>query len=70
MAEAYDAPMPPALDLGDGYTLRLTAIDPTSGNTVSGITVANMVLFSDLLGDTAPGDLAFGPFALVPGPGA
>lgn len=70
MAEAYDSPMPPALDLGDGYTMRLTAIDPFTGNRVNGITVANVIIFSDLLGGTQPGDLAVGPWLLVPGTGA
>ncbi len=64
------ASMPPDLDVSDGYTVRLTATDPTTGAVVSGVTVSNFAMQVLLLGGTAAGNLAVGPFMLVPGPGA
>lgn len=62
--------MPPELDLGDGYTLRLTALDPTTGNAVSGVTVSNLAMAVVNVGGGDVIDLVFGDFQLVPGPGA
>lgn len=69
MAIPLDAPLPSNLDLGPGFTLRVTALSTTDGSVVTGVTVAN---FGVLVGDTGadPGGLAYGPFMLVPGPGA
>lgn len=64
-----DAGLPQDLDISDGFTLRVTALDPTSGNPVSGVTVSNLILTVDQLSGT-PDQLTFGPFMLVPGPGA
>lgn len=69
MAEPYDAPMPPAIDLSAGYTIELVAVNPTSGNVISAITVSDLVIFPELVGDTSAGDLAYGPYLLVPGSG-
>jgi len=64
-----EAPMPPNLDLGPGYTLRVTALSTVDGSQVSGVTVSN---FSVLVQDTgeATSNLAVGPYMLVPGPQA
>lgn len=35
------------LDLGGGFILRLTAVDPTTGNTVTGVKLSNVVLTVD-----------------------
>lgn len=70
MAAPLEAAMPPELDLGDGYTLRLTALDPTTGAKVTGVTVANLAMAVVSVGAGSTGDLAYGPFMLVPGPGA
>lgn len=67
MAKPYDASMPAELDLTGGYTIQLTALDPGSGATVSGITVSNLVLLVNTVGATVPTDLAVGPYLLVPG---
>jgi hypothetical protein len=69
MAAAYDAPLPADLDLEGSYTIRVTAIDPTTGALVSGVTVANLVMMVNTLGGTTPDQLAVGQFQLVPGPG-
>lgn len=70
MAEAFSAAMPANLDLGGNYTLRLTAIDPVTGNIVSGITVSNLAIYVSDVGSDQVTDLGFGDFLLVPGPGA
>lgn len=70
MAVPTDAPMPGNLDLGPGYTLRVTALSTTDGSVVSGVNVSN---FSVLVEDTGSGtvdNLSYGPFLLVPGPNA
>lgn len=70
MAVPLDAPMPANLDLGPGFTLRVTALSTTDGSVVSGVSVSNFsVLLEDIAG-VVVSDLAYGPFLLVPGPGA
>lgn len=61
--------MPPDLDIGPSCTLRVTAIDPTTGNLVSGVTVNTVVLSVALVTGSADG-LVTGDWFLVPGPGA
>lgn len=70
MAAAYAAAMPPDLDLEGSYTIRLTAIDPTTGNLVSGVKVHDLVMMVNTGAGTSPTDLAVGPYLLVPGSGA
>lgn len=68
MAQALVGGLPPYHQLADGYSIRLTAIDPTTGNTVTGVTVSNVSIFVQSLTQTPPEDLATGPFVLVAGP--
>lgn len=64
-----DAPLPESLDIGTGYTLRVSAIDPGSGAVVSGVNIQTVVLTAGtFIGDTS--ELATGDWQLVPGPGA
>jgi hypothetical protein len=44
MAAPVLAPMPDGLVLGSGYTLRVTALDPTTGNLVGGVNVGLEVI--------------------------
>lgn len=67
MAENLAAAMPAELDIGDGWTLRLTAHDPTTGAVVSGVTVTDLRLGVINVGGTSDGQLAVGPYMLVPG---
>lgn len=69
MAVPTEAPMPANLDLGPGFTLRVTALSTADGSVVSGVKVSS---FAVLVPDTgsSTGNLAVGPFMLVPGPGA
>jgi hypothetical protein len=65
-----DCPMPEDLDLGDGWTLRISALDPTTGAVVPGVTVSNVAYEVMNVGAGDVGQLEFGEFKLVPGPGA
>lgn len=62
--------MPPELDLEGNYTVRVTAIDPTTGNLVTGVKVSDLVMMVNTLGGTVPTDLETGAWLLVPGSGA
>jgi hypothetical protein len=70
MSKPLTTGMPPDIDLGGGCTIRLTALDPTTGAVVANVNVSNLVLFVNLQGSTVPIDLVVGPYELVPGPGA
>lgn len=70
MAVPLDASMPEGLDLGPGFTLRVTALATSDGSVVSAVKVSNFsVLVQDVLGDGGA-SLAVGPYMLVPGPNA
>lgn len=49
MAEALKAPLPPGMDLPDGYTVEWAAIDAT-GADVSGVVVSGVSIFGTALG--------------------
>lgn len=61
--------MPADLDVGPGYTLRVTALDPSTGALVSGVVVDTTVLTVSLITGTTDG-LETGQWFLVPGPNA
>jgi hypothetical protein len=65
VAEPYIAPIPSLLDLGAGYQLQVNAVDPDTGDQVTGVVVSN---FSIIVSNLAGGSLEAGPFMLVPGP--
>lgn len=69
MAQKVNVPMTQDLDLPDGWTIRVTAVDG-SGNTVTGVNVSNMSIVADAPLGADAGSLAVGPFMLVPGPNA
>jgi hypothetical protein len=64
------APMPDGLNLGSGYTLRVTALDPTTGNLVAGVNVGLEVITGTSSDATGGGAFTTGPYMLVPGPNA
>ena len=69
MAQPLTVALPPTIDLWDGCIIRVTALDPTTGDTVSGVKVSNVTLHID----GTPVDLELvkpGQWRLVPGPGA
>lgn len=57
--------LPPNLNLWGGCVVRVAALDPSTGNVVSGVTVSTVTLEVDNLAGT---DLESGPFMLVTGP--
>lgn len=60
--------MPPNLDLGSGYTVRVTALDPTTGATVAGVNITTTVLTADSASMNAgSGGGGAGEWMLVPG---
>jgi hypothetical protein len=65
VAQKLDAGLPPDLDLTANYTLRFTAVSPTSGSVVAGVTVSNASLLVQQLTPGTADDLAFGPFAPI-----
>lgn len=68
MAEPLIAPMPPNCSLGVDCTVEVVAISPTDGSTITGVTVANYSIYIETAASGAT--LSYGPFMLVPGPGA
>lgn len=68
MAQAFDAALPPGIDLDLNCQIVFEAVDPTTGSPVSGVTIADALLRVET--DIADSQLASGPFMLVPGPGA
>ena len=65
MAQPLIVTLPPNLDLWDGCIIRVTAVDPATGNTVAGVRVSNISIEG---ASDDPGQLAYGPFQLVTGP--
>jgi hypothetical protein len=68
MAQPFIQPLPPDLSLYAGCVIRVTAIDPTTGNTVAGVVLNNVSLFVTNLVGGSNDALAVGPFKLVTGP--
>ena len=64
-----NAGMPEDLDIGAGYTIRVTALDATTGNQVSGVNIDQVVLTATQVSGT-PAELETGDWFLMPGPGA
>lgn len=68
MAEPLIAGLPPWLNLKYGYQIRFNALDPTTGNPVSGVVVTNPTLYVENLTTGADAALQSGQFILVAGP--
>lgn len=47
MAQPVRASFPPDVFLGANYIVRLTAVDPTTGALVSGVTISGVSIFGD-----------------------
>jgi hypothetical protein len=60
---AWNVALPPNLILKGGYTISVQAIDPSTGNFVSGLQVQDFALEVDLLG--ALGDEKIPPVLLL-----
>ena len=70
MATPLNAPMPEGLDLGPGFTLRVTALAVSDGSVVSAVNVSNFSVLADDVAGDGGASLEVGPYMLVPGPGA
>lgn len=71
MPAPVNAPMPEDLDVGGNYTIRVTAVDPTSGAVVSTVNIQTTVLTAQAEDDASIGGGSdLGQWLLVPGPGA
>lgn len=59
MAKKITASFPPGIDLGASYIVRLTAISPTTGALVAGVTISNISILADTVTplDQTPGDV-------------
>lgn len=62
--------LPDNMSIGPGYTIRFTAVDPTTGAVVAGVTVSDASIFCTASSGVGGTDLSSGPFMFVPGPGA
>ena len=70
MAAPLLSALPPNLNLWAGCVVRVTAIDPTTGNTVAGVNVSDVSLEVTNLTGGPNEALVSGPFMFVPGPEA
>ncbi len=68
MGAPLKAGIPPDAELGNGCTIEFAALDPTSGNIVTGVVLTQSSLWIE--GGEGSRDTQSGPFMLVPGPGA
>lgn len=67
MAQKLTASMPDRLDLDQKYTLRFCALDPTTGDPVSGVNVSLAQIHVSLVSsEDGAQALAVGPFQLIP----
>lgn len=72
MAAPLQSSMPQFTQLGVNAKIDVEALDPTTGNPVSGVTVTVVDIYADVtpLETGGGGQSSLGPFMLVPGPGA
>ena len=61
MARPLNAPLAPGIQLTGGYVVNLIAVDPTTGNAVSGVVVSNV----SMQVDAAEQDTFVEPLAVV-----
>lgn len=72
MAQKIDVALPEDVVIGDGWTLEWDAVDPSTGASVSGVTIsdANVTAAEGFGGGGTTDGGIVGPYMLVPGPGA
>ena len=68
MAQPLTAALPPDLRLWGGCTFSITALNPTTGAAVAGVTVSDVHIEVEQTAGFG-GELLLGPFMLVTGPG-
>lgn len=73
MAQKLIGGIPGDFDLPANFIIQVTAVDPSSGATVSGVKASNVVIVAAPITPDTTDDSGFkavGPFLYVPGPGA
>lgn len=70
MAAKLTAAMPEGMEVGQLFVIEWAALDPATGADVAGVVVSDVGMLVTQLSTDDPGELAVGPFMLVPGPGA
>lgn len=70
MARKLTAAIPDNMDLDANFQIRFTAVDASTGATVTAVSVSNASLLVANVTTHADELLASGPFMLVPGPEA
>jgi len=70
VAVPINAPLPPDLDLGPGWSIQVTALSTADGSTDTGVTVQDLRITLNEGSTDGQGGVTFGPFMLVPGPNA
>jgi hypothetical protein len=60
--------LPDQMQLDGDFIVRWSAVDPTTGDDVSGVVITEASVYGEVTGDSTGADS--GPFMLVPGPGA
>ena len=70
MAQPLTVAFPPNLVISDGWKVTITALDPTTGNLVTGVRITEALLEIEVLEGPGGAALNSGPFMFVPGPGA
>lgn len=65
MAAPINIGMPFSLDVGPTYTLRVTAIDPTTGNVTANVNVGAVVIEAEGTGNLSTGDWVAGVSQLL-----
>ena len=66
MAAPLNASLPPFFEMSDGMRIVLTALDAATGNTVSGVTVANVSIDVDPIEAAQDVEIPADPPWLVP----
>jgi hypothetical protein len=66
MAQKISAAMPDGMDLTGGWTIQWAALDPSTGDAVSGVNVSNILMEVVQVSAGTPSDLVAGPFQLIP----
>lgn len=61
---------PDDIRAGGAWTIEFAAVDPTTGADVAGVVVSLVNIGGEVEAGSVADNLAFGPFMLVPGPGA
>ena len=70
MPQNIVVPMTPGIEVAGTYTIRLLAVDPTTGNTVTGVVISQGAgLGFNVGGSASLVSIPAPPPLLVPGPG-